>query len=232
MSTLRLRSWSVAALTFLAFAGTATAQTPPSAVLNTLEVRWLVASTNTADQTRLASHFAALAERYTAQAKRHTAMASSDGNPNHPIPGLAIYHERLARLNNESATTLRGLAEHHARLATGAASTAPPDSAGFEMGAGASRPTDEDLAALVARAQTSAEHRALEEYFAALEKQYASDAVKQKTRASAYRGLPRSPGWAAAAAVHFDQLASRARAAAQGAKEAAATQGRLAGTSR
>ena len=100
------------------------------------------------------------------------------------------------------------------------------------MGAGASRPTDEDLAALVARAQTSAEHRALEEYFAALEKQYASDAVKQKTRASAYRGLPRSPGWAAAAAVHFDQLATRARAAAQGAKEAAATQGRLAGTSR
>jgi len=134
-------------------------------------------------------------------------------------------------LPRASGQAQQGIGDH-ARLATGAASTAPPDSAGFEMGAGASWPTDEDLAALVARAQTSAEHRALEEYFAALEKQYASDAVKQKTRASAYRGLPRSPGWAAAAAVHFDQLASRARAAAQGAKEAAATQGRLAGTSR
>jgi hypothetical protein len=36
--------------------------------LNTLEVRRLVASTNSVDQARLASHFAALAERYTAQA--------------------------------------------------------------------------------------------------------------------------------------------------------------------
>lgn len=159
-------------------------------------------------------------------------MAASDGNPNHPIAELAIYYERLTRLNTQSAATLRGLAAHHAQLATGGASSAPPNSASFEMGAGAPRPTDEDLAALAARAQTPAEHRALEEYFVAREKQYTADAVKQTARASAHRGLPRSSGGAAAAAVHFDQLASRARTAAQEAKEAAATHGRLAATSR
>jgi hypothetical protein len=156
-------------------------------------------------------------------------MASSDGNPNHPIAGLAIYHRRLARLNTQSTAALRELAEHYARLATGAASTAPPDSAGFQTGAGALRPTDQDLAALAATARTPADHRLLEEYFVALEKQYTADAAKHRARASAYRGLPRGSGGAAAAAVHFDHLASRARKAAQEAKEAAAMHNRLAG---
>lgn len=82
MYMIRLRSWSVAAFAFVAFAGTAAAQTPSSAVLNTLEVRRLVGSADTGDQARLASHFSALAERHAAQARRHTAMARAfTGNP-------------------------------------------------------------------------------------------------------------------------------------------------------
>lgn len=226
MFALRPSSWSVAALAFLAFAGTAAAQTPSSAVLNTLEVRRLVGSADAGDQARLASHFSALAERYEARARRHTAMAKSDGNPNHPIAGLAMYHQRQARLNAQSAATLRELAAHHQRLAMGTASAAPRDGADFEAGAGALTPTDEDLVALAAKARTPADHRALEEYFVTLEKQYTADVAEHVAMANTYRGT--RIAWAA---VHCDQLAKRARESAQRAKEAAATHSRLAAAS-
>ena len=228
MYMLRLRSWSIAALAFLAFAGTAAAQTPSSAVLNTLEVRRLVGSADTGDQARLASHFSALAERYEAQARRHTAMARAfTGNPNRQMAtGWAAHCERLAKLNTESAGTVRELAAHHQRLATGTASAVPEDGAGFEAGAGALTPTDEDLVALAAKARTPADHRALEEYFVTLEKQYTADVAEHVAMAGTYRGT--RIAWAA---VHCDQLAKRARESAQRAKEAAATHSRLAAAS-
>ncbi len=229
MYPLRPRSWSVAALAFLAFAGTAAAQTPSSAVLNTLEVRRLVGSADTGDQARLASHFSALAERYAAQARRHTAMARAfTGNPNRQMAtGWASHCERLAKLNTQSADTVRELAAHHQRLATGTASTAPQAGASFEAGAGALTPSDEDLVALAAKASTPADSRALAEYFVTLEKQYTADVAEHVAMAGTYRGT--RIAWAA---VHCDQLAKRARKSAQQAKESADMHGRLAATSR
>ena len=135
-------------------------------------VRRLVGSADTGDQARLASHFSALAERYAAQARRHTAMARAfTGNPNRQMAtGWASHCERLAKLNTQSADTVRELAAHHQRLATGTASTAPQAGASFEAGAGALTPSDEDLVALAAKASTPADSRALAEYFVTLEK--------------------------------------------------------------
>ena len=185
----------------------------------------MVSSADIGDQARLASHFSALAERYEAQARRHTAMARAfTGNPNRQMAtGWAIHCERLAKLNTESAGTVRELAAHHQRLATGTASAAPSDSAAFEEGRGAPAPTDEELVTLAAKASTPSEHRVLEQYFLMLEKQYSADASSHAAMAGAYRGT--RIAWAA---VHCDQLAKRARESAQRAKEAAATHSRLA----
>ena len=228
MYTLRPRSWSVAAVAFLAFAGTAAAQTPSSAVLNTLEVRRLVGSADTGDQARLASHFSALAERYEAQARRHTAMARAfTGNPNRQMAtGWAAHCERLAKLDTQSAGIVRELAAHHQRLATGNASVAPQGGSSFEAGAGALTPSDEDLVALAARARTPGDHRVLEEYFVTLEKKSTADVAEHVAMANTYRGT--RIAWAA---VHCDQLAKRARESAQRAKEAASMHGRLAAAS-
>ena len=149
------------------------------------------------------------------------------GNPNRQMgTGWAIHCERLAKLNTQSADTVRELAAHHQRLATGTASTAPQSGASFEGGAGALTPSDEDLLALAAKARTPADHRILEEYFVTLEKQYTADVAEHVAMAGTYRGT--RIAWAA---VHCDQLAKRARESAQRAKEAAATHSRLAAAS-
>ena len=75
MFTIIVRTLATATLVMPVFAGFAAAQTAPSPVLNTLEVRKLVASADSADNARLAAQFMALSERYAAEAKRHTAMA-------------------------------------------------------------------------------------------------------------------------------------------------------------
>jgi len=195
--------------------------------LNTLEVRRLVGSADTGDQDRLATHFSALAERYAEQA-RHTAMARAfTGNPNRQMAtGWSAHCERLAKLDTQSAGIVRELAAHHQRSATGTASAAPQGGASFESGAGASTQSDEDLVALAAKARTPADHRALEEYFVTLEKQYTADVAEHVAMAGTYRGT--RIAWAA---VHCDQLASHARESAQQAKEAAATHRRLAAAS-
>jgi hypothetical protein len=234
MRTVHFRSLSIAAIAILTFAGSVAAQEKPSVLLNSLEVQQLVQRAEPGDNARLAAHFTALADRHAAEAKRHTSMAQSFvGNPSRTVgSGMSAHCKQLADLNTKSATELRELASYHQKLASGVTATPPAGGARFEGGAGASAPTEQELNAMAAKAGTPADHRALEEYFLTLAKRYTSEAADHKAMASAYRGLPRSPGWAAGAAAHCDRLATLAGDAANEAAGAAAMHKQLAGVGR
>ena len=165
MRTVHIRSVSIAAIAVLTFAGSVAAQEKPSGLLNSLEVQQLVKRAEPGDNARLAAHFTALADRYAAEAKRHTSMAQSFvGNPSRNLgSGMSAHCKQLANLNTQSATELRELASYHQKLASGATATPPAAGAGFEGGAGAPAPTDQELNAMSAKASTPADHRALEE---------------------------------------------------------------------
>ena len=229
MTRLVFRSLGIGAMTFLMFAGNALAQTS-SAILNTLEVQKLIASNEPGDNAALAAHFAALADRYAADAKRHTAMAGAFiAAPTRRVPAnnAADHCKRLAQLNTDSAKTLRELAAHHEKLAGGVASTAPKGGARFQEGTGAPEPTDAELGALAARANTPADHHALEEYFVTASKRYTADAHAHVAMAQAYRGTR-----IAQAADHCDRLARQLRDSAKEATGAAAMHKQLAGMAR
>jgi len=229
MRTIHLRALAIGALTLFTFGGVATARAQSSAVLNTLEVRQLIARAEPADHARLRAHFAALAERYTAEANRHTSMSQGFvGNPSRQLAtGMSAHCKRLAELNTQSATTVRELATYHQKLAAGAPSTPPRDGARFEGGAGAPAPTDQELNALAAKAGTPADHRALEEYFLTSAKRYTADANEHVATAQTYRGTR-----IAQAAVHCDRLVALSRNAAKEATEAAAMHQQLTGVAR
>jgi hypothetical protein len=232
MRTVHFRSLTIAAAALFALAGSVAAQDTPSALLNSVEVQQLVARAEPGDHARLRSHFTALADRYTAEAKRHTSMSQGFiGNPSRNLgTGMSAHCKQLANLNTQSATTLRELATYHQTLASGAAATPPPAGARFDAGRGAAAPTDQDLAALAAKASAPTDHRALEAYFLTLAKRYASDATDHAAMATAYERLPRNPG-AAASAAH-GRLAKLSQAAAKEANEAAAMHKQQAGGSR
>lgn len=223
------RLTAFAAAAFFAIPGTLAAQEKPSAILNAVEVRQLVARAEPADNARLAAHFSALADRYTAEAKRHTAMSASFvGNPSRTVgSGMSMHCKRLAELNTQSATTLRELAAYHQKLAAGTPAAPPRDGAAFQGGAGAPVPTEKELNALAAKASTPAEHRALEEYFLTLAKKYDAEASEHTTTANIYRGTK-----IASAAVHCDRLVSLAREEAKEATAAAAMHKQLANVAR
>jgi hypothetical protein len=225
MRTLQIRSLSLPALAFLAFAGSASAQDKSPALLSTVEVQQLVKRAEPGDNARLAAHFTALAERYTADAKRHTEMSQSFiGNPSRSLgTGMSAHCKELAALNTQAATTVSELATYHQKLAAGAAATAPTAGARFEGGAGAPEPTDQELKAFAAKAGTPADHRALEEYFLTLAKRYTADAKEHAAMASTYRGTR-----IAQAAVHCDHLAALAQKEAKEATDAAAMHKQLA----
>ena len=213
----------------LGLPGPLVAQGKPSALLNSVAVRDLVTRGEPADHARLAAHFTALGQRYTADARRHTAMSTSfGGNPNRNVgSGMTIHCQKLADLNTRSATTLRELAAYHDKLAAGTPATPPAAGARFEGGAGAPPPTDEELKALAAKANTPAEHRGLDEYFATAAKRYAADADAHTTLAQTYRGTR-----IAQAAVHHERLATIARDEAKEATAAAEMHRQLAGIAR
>ena len=229
MRTIHIGLLSVAALALLAFAGTATAQDKSPALLNSLEVQTLVKRAEPGDNARLAAHFSALADRYAAEAKRHTSMAKSfAANPSRNLgTGMNAHCQRLAELNTQSATTLRELAAYHQKLGAGATATPPPDAARFQGGAGATRPTDQELNAMAAKARTPDDHRALEEYFATLAKRDTAEANEHLALAQAYRGTR-----IAQAAVHHDRLAGLLRDSAKEATTAAEMHKQLAGLAR
>ena len=215
MTTFSIRTLAMGALIAVTVAGTAFAQSA-SPILNSLEVRQLIASGEPADNAKLSAHFAALAERSAAEAKRHASMAQAYiGNPNRNTGiGMRLHCTRLAELNTETAATLRALAEHHQKLAAGVASTPPSGASRFQGGAGAPEPTDKDLAAMAAKAVTPADHKALAEYFTTLAARYTATANEHVTIAAAYRGTK-----IAQAADHCDRLIATSR---ESAKEAIA----------
>jgi hypothetical protein len=228
MRTFRLCSWSLSAVAFVMFgAGLAVAQDKPSPILNSVEVRQLVARAEPADQARLRAHFSALADRYAADAERHTAMARAfGGNPNRSLAtDMPVHCKRLAQLSTESATVLRELAAHHRKLAGGSASEPPAGGAKFEAGAGAREPNEADLYALAGKANTPAEHRTLQDYYQALAKRYDGEAASHVAMAAAYRSNSRLAG----AAVHCDRLVEKTRAIAEESRAAAAMHATLAG---
>jgi len=234
MRTVHFRSLSIAAIVVLTFAVSVTAQETPSRLLNSVEVQQLVKRAEPGDNGRLAAHFTALADRHAAEAKRHGSMAQSFvGNPNRNLgTGMSAHCKQLADLNTKSATELRELAAYHQKLASGGVAVPPGEGARFERGAGAPAPTEQELNAMVAKASTPADHRALEEYFLTLAKRYTSEAADHKAMASAYRGLPRSPAWAAGAAAHCDRLVTLSGESANEATGAAAMHKQLAGVDR
>jgi len=229
MRTVHFRSLSIAAIAILTFAGSVAAQEKPSAPLNSLDVQQLVKRAEPGDSARLAAHFTALAERYTAEAKRHTSMAQSFvGNPSRNLgTGMSAHCKQLAHLNTKSATELRELATYHEKLAAGATATPPAGGARFEGGASAPRPTDQELNAMAAKAGTSDDHRALEEYFVTLAKRDTAEAKEHVALAQAYRGTR-----IAQAAVHHDRLAGLSRDSAKEATAAAEMHKQLAGVAR
>ncbi|MEZ5318369.1 MAG: hypothetical protein R2752_13295 [Vicinamibacterales bacterium] len=231
MKKVQMGSLAVGVLVTVATATSVAAQSPPSPTLNTLEVERLASSNTPEAHARLGAHFAALAEQYASQARRHTSMSKRFlGNPSRNLgAGTSAHCRRLAELNTRSAETLGKLAAHHNALAAGAPSVSPPDSARFEMGAGAPAPTEEQLDALAATAGTPAEHGRLARYFLDARQPLFQRRDSHARMARAYRALPRG---ASAAAPHCDRLVSRLREAAKEASGAAALHRALADTVR
>jgi hypothetical protein len=232
MRMLPIRSLSLAALATLVFTGSDAAQDKSQTFLNALEVQQLVERPAPAHNARLAAHFTALAERDTAEAKRHTSMSQRCvGNRSRDLgTGMSVRCKQLASLNTKSAVELRQLATYHQNLALDADPMPPAAHSRFEGGAGARVPTDQELSAMAAKASTSAEYRALEEYFLRLAKRYASEVDDYTAVAQAYRELPGSS--ACSAVGHVDRLVALSRDAAQEASEAAAMHKQLAGVVR
>ena len=230
MRTVHFRSLALAAVATLTFAASGAAQNRAPGLLNSLEVRQLVARGEPGDQAQLSGHFTALADRYAAEAKRHIAMSQSFiGNPSRNLgAGMSAHCKQLANLNTQSETAARGLAVYHAKLAGGTPATPPKNGALFQSGAGAPEPTEKELSALAERASTPAEHRGLEEYFSTLAKRYTRDAEQHAQFAAAYRNSAR----VTQAAVTHDRLAELSRAAAKEATAAAEMHKQLAGVGR
>ena len=215
-----MSTWSIAytAAVLLTVAGTAASEEKSIGLMNSLEVKQLVARGEPGDNARLSAHFSALADRFTAEATRHTSMSQSfAGNPSRSLgTGMSMHCKRLADLNTQSATTARELSAYHSQLAGGTPATMPRDAARFHEGAGAPEPTGKELNALAASAKTRAEHKALEEYFLTLSKRYSTEANEHVALAQTYRGTK-----IAQAAVHHDRLAALARDSAKEATAAA-----------
>jgi hypothetical protein len=228
MSTAHVRSVAIVAVGLLA-AGSAAAQESTSGLLNSLEVRQLVARAEPADDARLGAHFTALAGRYDAEAARHMSMSQSFmANPSPSLSiGMSVHCKRLADLNRQSAATAHELAVYHENLASGAPAALPPDAARFQGGAGAPEPTETDLNALAAKASTPGDHRALEEYFVTQARRYTAEAREHFVVAQMFRGSR-----LAHTAVHHDRLAALARDAAKQANQAAAMHRQLANIGR
>src|SRR5262245_53798939 len=110
MRTVSIRTLAAAAVALVTVTGAAAGQTPAAPILNTLEVRKLVASTDPADNARLSAHFAALADRYEREGTQHNAMAQAfiaAPTRRTPTNTAADHCKRLATLNKQSAETLR-----------------------------------------------------------------------------------------------------------------------------
>lgn len=216
---------TIAAIVTLSTVSSLAAQERPPGLLNTLEVRTMVARSDPVDNDRLVTHFTVLWQGYLTDAERHDSMSRSMvGNPNRFAGGNITGHcEQLARRDRQSAKVLRELALYHKQLAVGTPATLPRGAARFQGGVGAPEPTEREFKALASQARTRTDHLALEEYLRTMAKRHTRTANEHMMQALTYRG-----GRFAQAAVHHEHLASAAREAAREATRAAALQQQLA----
>jgi hypothetical protein len=205
MRAIHLRTISAGVLAVFALVGGATAQQPAPEVLAAPQVRELLKGQQPGDHAKLRAHFEALAARYAAEARTHTAFErAAAGAPRGAGAAAGAHHKRLAALATESATVTRELATHHGQLGAGLASTAPTGGERFEQGAGApATPTEKQMLALAAKAQTPSEHGLLSEYYTALAARHAADAKEHRAMAGAYQGQNRVN---ASAVAHCNRL--------------------------
>jgi hypothetical protein len=218
MTSIRFRSITIGLFAIAAFAAQAAAQAAQSPILTTIEVRQLIAHGEPGDHARLYAHFRALADQYAANAKQHNAMAQAFiASPSVRVraQSSADHCKRLEGLATRSAATLRELATHHERLATGIASTTPKSAARFEAGEGARdvEQHDKEMHDLAANARTAADHRAIEEYFESVEQKYNKAVNEHSAMAQAYRAVPHRGG--SDPASHCDRLVTLSREAAK-----------------
>jgi len=231
MTVIRSCSIAVGVFAVAAFATQAAAQATQSGILTNLEVRQLITRGEPADHARLRGHFTALADQYEADAKQHNAMARAFLlNPGRRVAAnrSSDHCKRLEDLATQSAATVRELAAHHGRMAAGIPSTAPDNGARFEAGEGArvAWAHEKEIHDLAANARTAADHRAIEEYFDSVEKQYSKAVTEHVAMAQAYRAAPNRRGGDPAA--HCDRLVKLSRDAAKEAGAVAAEHKQLA----
>jgi len=220
MTTRSVRSVLLAALAAFATASRLVAQSTP---LSEDEVRQLIVRGEPADHARLNAHFTAIADRYAADAKRHEAMGQAfAGNTKlaHMAASQREHCRQLSARNLESAASLQELAAHHAKQATGQASSPPRGSERLEGAGGGRIPSDGELTKLSASAESGADHRALEGYFTGLAARYDREAKESAAFAASWRGMTRNPS-APALATRWDTLAKQQRSAAVEARDAA-----------
>lgn len=213
------------AVVVLSLAGMADAQSGPSVILNSLDVRQLVARAEPADQVRLAAHFSALADQYAIEATRHERMARSFAGGSRPQldASMAMHCRQLTAHARESADTLRELAAYQVQLGGGHPLPAPSKGARFYAGEGAAPPSATDVRTWVAEAKTSDEHRVLADYFTAVANRNAATEATHRLMANTYRGTKIE-----SSAAHCDRLVRLSRDGAQEARVAAAFQNQMA----
>jgi hypothetical protein len=233
MRTVLFRLLSVTAIAVLTLAAVPTAQERPSGLLNSLEVRRLVARGGPGDHAQLSAHFTRLGDWYAAEAKRHLSMSQNFVvSPTRNLEsGLKAHCKRLADINAQSAAIVRDLAVHHERLASGTPSTAPVGGASFEAGIGAPAPTDRELRDLAASARTAGDHLALADQFLTLSERYRAEVTRHTSMAQMTIGNP-SRNLSTGMAAHCDRLVKLADEAADTAERAAALHSELAGIAR
>lgn len=195
------------------------AQTAP-ALLDSLEVQRLVASSDPAANARLRDHFTALAATYEAQAREHRAMAQGFmGNANHPATSMSDHCKRLADIATQEAATIKEIAAYHAQLAAGSPAAVPKNAAPYQAGKAAPAPTEARMHELAMSARTPADHRALEEYYLTVASKNEAAAAEHGKMAQSYRAAPRRG--TADPAVHCDRMIKLSQDAAKEARAAA-----------
>lgn len=212
------------ALLVVAFTGTVAFASAgqPSQVLNKLEVQRLVAREAPVADLALAAHFTAVADRYLAEAERHRVMADVfKANANRSATTNASSQcERLAARAAEWAVKARELAAYHVALARGRSALLPAGASALHGGQGAPEPTADQLRKLAGTARTRIDHLVLVEYYTGIARHKAFEADTHLRMSTGYRAGIHKGGHDAA--WNHERLASRARRAANLAREAAA----------
>ncbi len=210
MTRIAFRSFSYA-VAILAVWTPAIAQVPEPRVLDTVQVRQLVARGQVDDHLRLSAHFDALHGAYASDAFRHAAMATLPPFAKGAEVASAQHCRLLAREKGQEATIVQQLAAHHARLADGIPSDAPSGAAPYEAGKGALAPRPDSLSVAAATAFTQTDHAVIVDHYARLAERYSAESVEHAATAQAWRRLTAKVPSAAATAERCNRIAEELR---------------------